>query len=355
VVSRISRDNNHGRNSNVKHKARIKAVDNQLKESRLYLNRAFQAYLKQVRPVNEPLVLISQIQRSGGSMLSQLFDGHPRVHAHPHELKVGYPKKYIWPEIDLNDSPEKWFEILFEDSVVEHLRSGYKKMAKYEESFLFVFAPSLQRRIFLQYLNSIGIRTRRAVFNAYMTSYFGAWVNNQNRLGSKKFVVAFTPRLSMMKANMKSFFSIYPDGRLINIVRDPKNWFPSATRHRLDKYGDIEHALAQWLDSAESMLQNKQLYGDRVCIITFEDLVGRTQAVMRYLAELLPIDFDEILLTPTFNKIPIKPNTSFKLENPGIMTSALERYKSLSRQELEVIEDLTGSIYEKVLGVAAVI
>ncbi len=27
--------------------------------------------------VREPLVLISQIQRSGGSLLSQLFDGHP--------------------------------------------------------------------------------------------------------------------------------------------------------------------------------------------------------------------------------------------------------------------------------------
>ena len=44
--------------------------------------------------------------------------------------------------------------------------------------------------------------------------------------------------------------------------------------------------------------------------------------------------------------------TRFKLENPGIMTSALERYKSLSRQELEVINDLTGKLYERVLDAA---
>jgi hypothetical protein len=320
-----------------------------LKESRLQLNQAYQIYLEHVQPVSAPLALISQIQRSGGSMLSQLFDGHPQVQAHPHELKIGYPKKYIWPEIDLNDSPEKWFAILFEDSVVEHLRNGYKKMAKYEESFLFTFLPSLQRKIFLQYLNSVETRTLRSVFDAYMTSYFGAWVNNQNRLGSKKIVVAFTPRLAMLKDNMSSFFNVYPDGQLISVVRDPRNWFPSATRHRLDKYGDIQHALAQWLDSAKSMLQNKEIYGDRVCILTFEDLVSRTEAVMRHLTELLQINFDEILLTPTFNKLPIKPNTSFKLENPGIMTSALERYKSLSRQELEVIDDLTGNLYERVL------
>ena len=60
---------------------------------------------------------------------------------------------------------------------------------------------------------------------------------------------------------------------------------------------------------------------------------------MRYLADFLTIRFDDILLTPTFNKIPIKPNTSFKLEKPGIMISALERYKTLSREELNIIED----------------
>ena len=74
---------------------------------------------------------------------------------------------------------------------------------------------------------------------------------------------------------------------------------------------------------------------------------------MRYLAEFLNIRFDDILLTPTFNKIPIKPNTSFKLENPGIMTSALERYKTLSREELNIIEEMTGDAYTQVLSTVA--
>ncbi len=322
-----------------------------LDESRLQLNRAYQTYLEHVQPVTAPLALISQIQRSGGSMLSQLFDGHPEVHAHPHELKIGYPKKYIWPEIDLNGNPERWFEILFEDTIVEHLRHGYKKMAKYEDTFQFTFAPSLQRKIFLKYLNSAKTRTRRTVFDAYMTSYFSAWINNQNRLGPKKFITAFTPRLAMMQNNMKSFFEIYPEGRLISVIRDPKNWFPSASRHRADKYGEIHHALAQWLDSAKSMVENKRQYGDRVCIITFEDLVKRTDSVMHCLAGFLDLNFDTILLTPTFNKMPIKPNTSFKLENPGIMTSAVERYKTLSSEQLGIIRERTTDLYNQVLDV----
>lgn len=325
--------------------------DREFRKNSAHLKSLSRSYLEHVSPINSPLVLISQVQRSGGSLLSQLFDGHPEVHAHPHELKIGNPKKYIWPRIDLRDSPERWFEILFEDIVVRHLRHGYKKMEKYEDTFLFIFLPSLQKEIFFKYFDSVKANTLRDVFDAYMTSYFGAWVNNQNIIGQKKMITAFTPRLAHFQENMISYFNIYPDGRLISIIRDPKNWFPSAVRHNLDKYGDIRQALDQWNESALSMLWNKERYGDRVCIINFDDLVKRTEAVMRYLAEFLNIQFDDILLTPTFNKIPIKPNTSFKLEDPGIIVSVLDRYKTLKQEELEIIEEMTGKLYEKVLGV----
>ena len=223
-------------------------------------------------------------------------------------------------------------------------------MEKYEDTFLFIFLPSLQKEIFFKYLDSVKANTLRDVFDAYMTSYFRAWVNNQNIFGQKKVITAFTPRLANMPENMESYFDIYPDGKLISVIRDPKNWFPSAVRHNLDKYGDIRQALSQWNESAQIMLWNKEMYGDRVCIINFDDLVRRTEAVMRYLSDFLNIQFNDILLTPTFNKIPIKPNTSFKLEDPGIIDSVLNRHKTLRQEELKVIEEITEKLYEKVLG-----
>ena len=321
----------------------------QFKSSEAQFDYIHQMCLENFQPVKLPLVLISQIQRSGGSMLSQLFDGHAEVHSHPHELKFGYPRKYDWPPIDLADHPERWFEILFEDIVVRHFRHGYKKMAKYKDTFLFIFLPSLQKEIFLKHFESAAAVSRRDVFDAYMTSYFGAWINNQNRFGEKKLISAFTPRLAFSKANMESFFDVYPDGRLISVVRDPKNWFPSANRHELDQYGNLKKALEQWNVSARSMVRNKKAFGDRVCIITFEDLIEHNESVLRHLADFLDIRFDVTLLTPTFNKIPVKPNTSFKLESPGIMISALERYKALSREELNTIEEMTGDVYSQVL------
>jgi hypothetical protein len=120
----------------------------------------------------------------------------------------------------------------------------------------------------------------------------------------------------------------------------------------LKKYQDIRLALNQWNDSAQGMLRNKQQYGDRVCIILFEDLIRSTEAVMRYLADFLGIGFDDILLTPTFNKTPVKPNTSFNLEKPGIMFSALERHKNLSRAESRLVDEITRETYEEIKGLA---
>ena len=108
-------------------KARIRMLNRECRESKSALKDLFEVCLQDFSPVTSPLVLISQIQRSGGTLLAQLFDSHPEIHAHPHELKIGKPKKYIWPKIDLNDNFERWFYILFEVDTIEHFKRGYRK------------------------------------------------------------------------------------------------------------------------------------------------------------------------------------------------------------------------------------
>ena len=329
--------------------SRKKMLIGEFKESKSQLQNICEICSEYIAPVTSPIALISQVQRSGGSLLSQLFDGHPELHAHPHELKIGYPKKYMWPKIDLNEHPQRWLQKTFQYRVIEHSKGGYKKERKQDEVFPFIFMPSVQRKVFLRYLSSVDSITWRDVFDAYMTSYFGAWINNQNRYGQKKYVTAFTPRLAMIEDNMESFFEVYPDGRLLSIVRDPKNWYPSAARHRSNVYGDIRKSIDLWKTSTKAALRNKEKYGERVCIVRFEDLVSKTESVMSYMADFLGINFDNILLVPTFNKCPIRANTSFNAEQHGIVASTLSRYKMLSEEELKIIEKMTEDIYSMIL------
>lgn len=337
-------------NKFLKHRSRIKSLNRLFKEGHRQTQGLIQTCLDHMHPIEVPLTLISQIQRSGGTLLSQLFDGHPEVHAHPNELMIGYPKKHIWPKFDLNERPEQWFEVLFEDMVTQHLNEGYKKSKKHNETFPFIFLPGLQREIFLKCIRTKKSANLRDVLDAYMTSYFGAWINNQNISGKKKTITAFTPRLDMYEESIASFFEVYPDGRLISIIRNPKNWYPSAARHGKKRYGEIKKALTQWNDSANAMIRNRDRYNDRFCIIKFEDLVNHTRAVMHYLAEFLEIQFDEILLIPTFNKSPIKSNTSFQSDKYGIIKETLSRYKTLDSEELKIIENMTSEAYQGVLG-----
>jgi len=330
---------------------RSRMLNKEFNAGKMCLENRYGDCLKSSSLVTLPVALISQIQRSGGSLLSQLFDGHPQIHAHPYELKIGYPKKNSWPKIDLNDRPEQWFEVLFEDNVIKDCKEGYKKSTNYDRTFPFTFLPGLQKQIFLQYIDSCPTVRLRDVFDAYMTSYFSAWTNNTNKKGDKKYVTAFTPRLTMSAHSTGTFFQIYPDGRLISIARDPKNWFPSALRHntKKKKYEDIATALEQWKRSANAMVRNKRKYGDRACILRFEDLINDTESVVRYLATFLGIDFDDTLLTPTFNRSPIKANTSFQLEEHGIMASTLSRFTTLGKEELQIINKLTSESYHAVL------
>ena len=332
--------------------SREKKINQNFRHSKIYLDSLSQACLDHTRPVNAPLALISQIQRSGGTLLSQLFDGHPELHAHPHELKIGYPTKYPWPKLDLEDDPNRWLETLFEYSVLSHFKKGYKKEKKRDDAFLFLFLPSVQREIFLDYVGSIDSLTIRDVFDGYMTSYFGAWLNNQNSSGNKKFITAFTARLAMTENNMQSFFKIYPDGRLISIIRDPKNWYPSAIRHKPRICRGIRDGMNLWKKNAQAALRNKDRYGDQVCVLTFEDLISKTESLMRFLAKFLDIKFEDILLEPTFNKYPIRANTSFKAEKSGIIKSTLQRYKTLAPEELKFIESTSKHIYGQVLSLA---
>src|SRR5207244_11583723 len=62
--------------------------------------------LQHLVEVREPLVFVSQIQRSGGTLLSRLLDGHPECHAHPYEARLGHKSK--WPVLDLA-APDEWF------------------------------------------------------------------------------------------------------------------------------------------------------------------------------------------------------------------------------------------------------
>ena len=306
------------------------------------LERALRPRRENVVPVREPLVLICQAQRSGGTLLARLFDGHPQCHAHPHELLIGYPKSYTWPELPPDEEPEVWFAKLKEGYLSTLFLKGRRKVPlkapgeKSKGRYPFIMPPAFQRLLFLEEVGRHGgIGSEREVLDCYMTSLFNAWLDNQNLRGAqKRWVVAFSPRRAWGEG-LDRFFGIYPDGRLISILRDPLSWYTSALGR--DPEAEPRGLLELWKRSAREMLEADRRFGERVFVVRFDELVLDTVDTMRGLADWLGIDFDPQLAIPTFNGYPVGPNSSYETSQTGVVTEPVERYKRLLTDEQQAL------------------
>jgi hypothetical protein len=246
-----------------------------------------------------------------------------------------------------------WWATLLEHRAHLHARSGYSKGS--DASFPFVFLVGLQRQLFLLALAASPPRSRRDILDAYLTSYFNAWLDNHNWEGEKRVVTAFAPYVVGREESVEGFFADYPDGRLISVVREPCAWLASARAHygrepspRAALLARVEDATALWLRNVEGALRARERFGERVLLLRFEDLITTTAGVMERVARHLGVEMLPALLRATFNGMPIGPNS--RLGDSGepaaagtIWTAPLSRAGLLDAAETAQVEELTAS------------
>ena len=292
-------------------------------------------------PVSAPLIMISQVQRSGGTLLSQLFDGHSAILSHPQELKIGYPEKFNWPPIDVQASADNLFAMLFERTNISLVEQGYTKGKREPRRFRFFLPPVVQKQVFAAILANQPPARERDVLDAYFASYFNAWLNYRGRLEDARYISAFVPRMLEDEANVTSFFAAYPDGYLISVLRDPVSWFASAQRHTSKRhmFADVESAMDYWRASARAMVRNRNNHGDRALIVSFEQLATSPGETMRALSARIGLDFEPALEQPTFNGDPIVANSSFDDADTGVVDAVVDRTSHVSESDRRYIEE----------------
>lgn len=332
-----------------------------LKDSSSLKDVALGQRLRFTVPVRQPLVLISQIQRSGGTLLSQLLDGHSELHVHPGELHIGRPDKYRWPDLDLTATPGKIFERVREHIAIRYAREGYHKLSGAEiaanpdhrdMALPFIFSGEIQARVFEQMLPDAPF-TQRQALDAYATSYFNAWLDYAGLYRDPEAVsywVGFVARLLAEPGQVERMFDDYPDGRMIIILRSPESWLASAQSHS-EEYADTEAALRLWDDAHRRAMTIVSGRPTTTRLIRFEQLVGDTEGCMRALAKFLGVNFENSMLTPTFNRIPIASNSSFGA-GYGIDRSSVDRADHLDAVTRKMVRHRTGDLFRKLGAIA---
>lgn len=281
-----------------------------------------------------PLALISQVQRSGGSLLIHLLDGHPELWVHPHELKFGLLAKWDWPTVDLQAGPVGWLAALLNralpDMVLKpYFKGGRNRFAK-AQTLTFPLDLTAMVRHFLESAGQIEVRTARAVIDCYFAAFMHAW-NHGRAAPAPRFVVGFSPRLVMRDASLSGLLATYPDGHVICVVRAPDTWLASAQHHsHYADYVDAEAALALWAQSAGRAIELARTRPANTTVLTYEALVGDTEATMRTLAEDIGIAFDTGMTRPTIAGQDILSNSSYDIATPGVHRESLSTAALLS-------------------------
>lgn len=282
-------------------------------------------------------------------MLTQLFDGHPQVLVRHSELRFGRRLKHFWAELPPDLSPEAAFDQLEDPLTKRFAQTGYVKASRAAETapdrFDFKLDVLEHRQRFLEACSGGQMHSPRAILDRFVWSYFQAWQDYQQPTDTKCWC-AFSARLSMMPGEPERFFSDYPDGTLISMVRDPVSWLASAKRHDPQVYGDRAQAVYLWQASALAALQ-LQKSGRKTILVIFEDLLARTRETMTALCRNLGLVFSEKILEPTFNVSPIRADTSFAAPHSGLLADALDRSRHVTHTDTVFMETHCRAIYER--------
>ena len=98
-------------------------------------------------------------------------------------LHIGHPTKHHWPTLDLEASPDVWFEMLHEPRVLRLFREGYRKTttetSEEIEPLPFTLVPSLMQRLFRIACHERPPDTSRQIIDRYFTAFFNAWLDCQ--------------------------------------------------------------------------------------------------------------------------------------------------------------------------------
>ena len=297
--------------------------------------------------MEQPLVLITQVQRSGGTLLLRLLDGHPQCHVAPFQLRgIDEALKFR-----LGD-PEKAWQAFYDPKLAERFRVGYRQrkrdLLQDTEVFSFLQPPGLQRAIYDACAAKLDEPGNRELLGCYLTSYFNAWLDYRNLHGeSHRWVVGFEPAVARGGARRARFPALHPDARIVSIVRDPWSWYASARRWEA-RWRDREYALDHWCRVAVGTIKWRKKAGDRLRVVAFEDLLLHTEETVRNLAGWLDIEPVPELLEPTFNGLPIAANSSFGDVTTEVSTKPLERAQAeLDEGDIDYIEQRARALYER--------
>ena len=334
-------------------------------------------------------IFIGAINRSGGSLLARLFDGHPQVASYP--LELGFPHDYSFYSIfesytgiptsipsyngdskvdafKLLNIPNKKPEVVLkwgkERSDPIGVRKNYLEKVFYGKVKTdFDFDKLIN--LFDEYRKDA--RTIAELYDARHKAYFQTWDNGKHAKGVEYILMHSSSGLYL--TNIDKYFFEFKEASFICPVRDVMGYIASEkTRLARRYYGsrrfsyppfpnflvktfkryDLGAQIRAWMTALTRVVLLQERYGvdGKFIIYSNENLLNDTEKTMKALCGGIGLDFHTTLLEPTIGGQPWGGN-SHQGKQKGVNKELANYYfKVLSSDEIKTIEKATAPIRE---------
>jgi hypothetical protein len=268
----------------------------------------------------KPVIFLTGHRKSGTSLLAKLFDGHDQVSCYPTDISLLYAFFPLIEEGLINDATEKYER--FRHVITESIRLSLKDYLSVEE--IEKIQTTLNRKL------ETLIHNKAFCNKASVLTLIANWLSENNPRATQV-LLKETSQLQ----NYATIKSIYPNSKIINIIRDPRDNMAAiyeGLQRSYSKIGDDEHNILFTvankamidLKLAANFDQRNQL---DILNIRYEDLVSNAKNVLQSTCRFLDISFKESMLTPTQSGYPYHGNNHQGKKFSGISNINCGRWR----------------------------
>ncbi len=271
-------------------------------------------------PFDQRACLIAGSAKSGTTLLTSLFDGHPQLLPFPEETAY-FPtvrRKYrdAGREAQMSYLIEKSeARLLFAaESIGGNRDYGTFPRAEFREKFERVARDSANHRLDLL---ALLVQTYAEV-QGIDTTPIVRWIEK-------------TPANRYCLPDIRTQF---PQSRILLTLRDPRAVLAAylLRKRRKGLLLSVYDCVSHWRQSAEAALGAKQ-HPEWIHVVKFEDLVTDPEPVLRSICGFLGVDFLPSMLAPTKAGQAWRGNSAVKEKFTGVDKAPAERWKEALRPE----------------------
>ncbi|MEM7010639.1 MAG: sulfotransferase [Verrucomicrobiota bacterium] len=251
-------------------------------------------------------IFIGGVSRSGTSLLSQLFDGHPQIMCFANEVQFlkmaprlkkwrSDPEQFLWHMLGVPFDYERDEKLLPTVSIDPDknlkLHGPWRAIVNHSPD------PEADRMHLLSLIKQ-GADDRELFLS--LAEIYAKHVSHST--GKFDRILEKTPGNEF---HFQRYLKLFPKTSFIHLIRDPID----NLRSRVSRSGKIEAKKVSWLGVVNMMfewkrslvtgLKNYRLAPENYFLLRYEDLVSNPAPILEKLASRLEIEFDPILLKQT--------------------------------------------------------